>query len=197
MAKMENVRRRAGLHLYTRFTSWEDLLLEGRITVNGTVITGSKSNLVGELVIPEGITKIDIAAFRGRTGLSKVVLPSSLIDIEDFAFYGCSGLREVVFGDKLVEISYAAFSRCTELESIELPKHLGTIGKDAFYGCSNLRKVKMPDTLSNIYKTSFYGCSIDSVIWRKVDYNYFDIFLTVFTNEDVTRPSKTTFFGEN
>ena len=195
MARTENTRRKAGLYLYTLVTPWEDLLLDGRIIVEGTVIVGSRSNLVGELVIPEGITEIGVKAFRGRIGLTKVTFPSSLVNIEDFAFYGCSGIRDLVFREGLYEIGYASFSRCTKIESVDFPQSLSIIGKDAFYGCSNLRKVKIPDTLSNIYDTSLYGCNINSIIWRGVEYIYVDIFLTVFTNEDVTRPSKTSFFG--
>lgn len=194
MSKAGNKRRKAGLYHRKLVATWEDLLLDGRVIVEGTVIVGSKSTLDGELVIPEGITEIGVKAFRGRTGLTKVEFPNSLVNIEDFAFYGCSEIIDLVFREGLCEIGYASFSRCTAIESVDFPQSLSILGKDAFYGCINLRKVNMPDTLSNVYDTSLYGCNIDSIIWRGVDYNFIDIFLTVFTNEDVTRPSKTSFF---
>ena len=48
----------------------------------------------GDVVIPEGVTRIDRWAFFNCGSLTNVTIPESVIHIYDTAFYGCSGLKD-------------------------------------------------------------------------------------------------------
>ena len=50
---------------------------------------------ITDYVIPEGVTSIGNAAFKGYTALSSITIPSSVTEIGDGAFYGCTGLKTV------------------------------------------------------------------------------------------------------
>ena len=71
-----------------------------------------------ELLLPEGLEKIDTWGFGCNFGLSKLQLPSSLKYIGEGAFHNCS---------------------C--LESIAIPANVSFIGEDAFAGGSKLKSV--------------------------------------------------------
>ena len=51
--------------------------------------------LLTDLVIPDGVTKIKSWVFYNCSGLTSVTIPNSVTSIEDYAFYDCSGLKEI------------------------------------------------------------------------------------------------------
>ena len=53
------------------------------------------SEEITDLVIPEGVTTINRAAFYGGSGLKSVTIPNSVKSIDVIAFSGCSGLENV------------------------------------------------------------------------------------------------------
>lgn len=88
------------------------------------------------IVIPEGVTKINYAAFAGLSNLRGVTLPSTLI-----------------------EIRYRAFADCYELKSIKIPASVTSINDEAFDGCSKLSTARfegdLPTTTGiNIFKST-------------------------------------------
>lgn len=48
--------------------------------------------------IPASVTKIEVAAFRGCSGLTSVTIPVSVSNIGGAAFDGCSSLKDVYYG---------------------------------------------------------------------------------------------------
>ena len=104
-----------------------------------------------KLVIPEGITHIDEAAF-DRDGFEEVeelVLPDSLIKIGMEAFYGMEKLKSIDFGNGLEEIGDGAFMSCRCLKEINLPGSITWIGEGAFAYCDALEKVFIPSGKSS------------------------------------------------
>ena len=95
----------------------------------------------------DGLQKIGVQAFSGRTSLKRIKLPSTVTEIGSSAFHYCSNLREVIFNVGLRKIADSAFYNCTSLESITFPPALVDISFMAFYGCSNLRVVTLNDGL--------------------------------------------------
>ncbi len=72
------------------------------------------------VVVPENVTTIGAAAFRGNTALVHLVLPEGVGTIEEDAFGNCRSLVEA-----------------------SLPKSLESVGNRAFAGCSALREINL------------------------------------------------------
>lgn len=115
--------------------------------------------LVADLVIPEGITKIGEGAFDGYTGLTSISIPDSVTKIGDYAFRECTGLTNVTISDNVESISDYAFYGCTELRSVKLSKSLVSIGDYAFNGCESLTSITLPDSVASIGDHAFRSCT--------------------------------------
>lgn len=50
-----------------------------------------------EFTVPEGVTRIEVLAFRENDNLTKVILPESLVSIGHKAFYSCANLKTFEF----------------------------------------------------------------------------------------------------
>ena len=50
-----------------------------------------------EFTVPEGVTRIEVLAFRENDNLTKVILPESLVSIGHKAFYSCAALKTFEF----------------------------------------------------------------------------------------------------
>ncbi|MDY5350075.1 MAG: leucine-rich repeat domain-containing protein [Candidatus Ventricola sp.] len=86
----------------------------------------------GEVVIPQGVTRMGDHAFEGCSGLSGVVMPQGVKTIGERAFSGCAGLSSVTIPEGVTEIGESAFSGCTGLSSVVIPGSVTAIGEDAF-----------------------------------------------------------------
>ena len=102
-----------------------------------------------EVVIPEGVTKIDgnafynCTTFKGCTGLTSIVIPDSVSKIGYNSFRGCTGLTSVVIPNSVKEIGDSAFEDCTALTSVVLSKT--KLGEDVFAGCTSLKEIIGPE----------------------------------------------------
>ena len=107
--------------------------------------------LVEELVIPEGVTEIELAAFQNALILKHLTLPKSLKIVGNFAFES-SALEELILPEGLESIGSAAFA-CqgqrwdktyvlSDLSSVVIPASVTTIGTSAFEGRVKLTNVQ-------------------------------------------------------
>ena len=109
-----------------------------------------------EVVIPEGITKIGVGAFRD-TGITKVVIPSTVTDIDEYAFYGCKKLETVIFLCDLKEIPAYAFYGCTKLTNAQIPASVEYIGSYSFRG-TDIRSLTISENVVEIGTEAFRDC---------------------------------------
>ena len=131
------------------------------------------------LVIPNGVTKIEIGSFFGCSSITTITIPNSVKDIGCYAFYGTAwfdnqpdGLvyagrvaytykgdmpdgTHISINDGTLGIAVGAFGLCENLTSVTIPKSVTTIGDCAFTGCCNLTDVYCHAT--NPPKTWTYG----------------------------------------
>ena len=114
----------------------------------------------GEVIIPDGIEKIEPDAFRDNEKVKKVIMPDTVIEIGDNAFLGCKNLEEIKFSSNLKNIGNDAFLDCTALKSIELPKSIEQIGEEAFARCEELKKVLIDHEarIKELQESIFYEC---------------------------------------
>ena len=117
-------------------------------------------NLVNEVVIPEGTTRIGSFAFARCANLTKVTIPSTVTEIGKGAFYGCSALIEVEGGENVVNIGDSAFYKCAALNEFTFSNGLKKIGDLAFWGCSSFSFDALPDTIELIGAKAFEGTKV-------------------------------------
>ena len=86
----------------------------------------------GEVIIPEGVRRIENSAFNNCDSITGVTFPSSVREIGNSAFYGCSGLKSVTIPEGVREIGIKAFDWCFCLKDVTLPQSVKTIKTGAF-----------------------------------------------------------------
>ena len=109
------------------------------------ILTGYNGNDT-DVVIPDGVTKIEGYAFSYNESLKSVVIPNSVTCIGFSSFDGCVSLETVTIGNSLTTVSDNAFYECKSLKNITLPSSLTAIGSMAFYGCLSLKNVFFNNT---------------------------------------------------
>ena len=67
--------------------------------------------LVTNLIIPEGIKKINQNAFRACHDIVSIVIPDSVTEIGYCSFNYCTGIKDIVLGKGIETIVYYAFNR--------------------------------------------------------------------------------------
>lgn len=120
----------------------------------------SHVNSNGEVIIPEGVEKIEAEAFMDNQQVKKVVMPNSIVEIAENAFSGCTNLEDIKFSNNLKVIGSDAFLDCKKITSIELPKTLEIIGEEAFARCEELEKVLIDyeAKIRELQDCIFYEC---------------------------------------
>lgn len=115
--------------------------------------------LQGDVVIPDGVTRIHYGAFSNRTGIKSVVIPYGVTEIGDYAFENCSSLTDIAIPEGVTNIGEYAFYRCGSLTDISIPAGVTSIGGNAFNRCSSLTDIAIPDSVTSIGEYVFYKCS--------------------------------------
>lgn len=130
-----------------------------KLYLNGELIT--------DLVIPEGVTRIGDYAFYCYDDLKSVTIPDSVTTIGDYAFAYCDALTTVTMGDGVTTIGGSAFSACSALTTITLGNGVTSIGVSAFSSCKALTSVSIPDSVSSIDPFAFTGC--ENLTYKRYD----------------------------
>lgn len=119
-------------------------------------------------VVPAGVAVIASGAFGGQfleypaASVTDVVLPEGVERIESRAFAGCRDLRSVTLPSSLRQIGPMAFQDCINLSELTLPAGLGCpvqwhwfsqggVSAGAFAGCMNLKQFHIQP--GNLYFT--------------------------------------------
>ena len=122
------------------------------------------NELITDLIIPDGATKIGSYVFYGYDLLTSVTIGNGVTSIGSSAFSGCTSLTSITIPDSVTSIGGSAFRDCTSLTSITIPDSVTSIGGSAFYDCDSLTSVTIPDSVTSIGEKAFYDCdSLTSV----------------------------------
>ncbi len=133
-----------------------------------------------EIVLPEGVDRIELSAFSLCYDLASITLPQSLTEIEGHAFESTKALSQIVLPEgllslgertfwhsglelinippKLTDIKHRTFRECNKLRSIYIPDNIKLIESEAFMGCESLQNVRIPYGVK-IDETVFEGCA--------------------------------------
>ncbi len=127
-------------------------------------VSGSDKVLVGydgqdkNLVLPDGIVKINKRAFCENVNIVSVSGKDGLKTVEIQAFYNCKNLERVDLPNSVISIEKQAFSGCEKLNSVSLNDNLTTMGDYAFSDCVGLEQISLPASLNKFGNAPFSGC---------------------------------------
>lgn len=136
---------------------------DSRENCNAIVETATNSLVCGteNSTIPSTVTTIGGYAFAG-TGLKSLVIPEGITRIELSAFEGCENLKSVVLPSSLKTMGYSVFAK-TGLTSIVIPEGITSVPQSTFNGCKNLGSVTLPSTLEVIESYAFSDSGLTSI----------------------------------
>ncbi|MBQ3209478.1 MAG: leucine-rich repeat protein [Alistipes sp.] len=152
-----NPLRYAG-NLYLNNELVTDLIIPDGVTKIGSYAFYNCDSLTS-VTIPDSVTSIGGSAFSGCTSLTSVTMPDSVTSIGEYAFYYCDSLTSVTIPDSVTSIGKYAFSNCDSLTSVTIGNSVTKIGAWAFNDCTSLTSVTIPDSVTSIGSYAFYGCA--------------------------------------
>ena len=135
-----------GLYLANgEYITWEDLIEQGKIQVEGTKLVKCNQSLEGTFIMDDSITEIkdgfpyvNDSAFYYCENLTRIEIPSNVTNIEEYAFGFCDDLTEIEIGSGVTNIDEKAFHTCSNLKSIKIHKAEGSISvNEKKWGATN------------------------------------------------------------
>lgn len=132
------------------------------------------------IIIPDNITNIAVAAFSSCGSLNSVTIPGTVTSIGAYAFYDCQELNAVTICDGVTTIGEAAFwgcsffsltipnsvmdvnrnafRSCRVLRTVQLSSNMHIVAEGAFMNCRNLTSITIPEGIKSICESAFEGC---------------------------------------
>lgn len=147
--------RTIGDHAFEDCTSLEYFPLPEGLTNIGTAAFRGCSALSGEVVFPPSMKKLSSEVFANCISLERAkFVPREKYSVGPGFFAGCEKLEEVTGLNNAVEIGACAFMGCTSLKELKLGAGLRTIGDWAFKGCISLM-LNVPASVTDIGEDAF------------------------------------------
>lgn len=129
-------------------------------TATNTLVCGTENS-----TIPSTITAIGNGAF-AETGLKNIVIPDGVTSIELQAFENCQDLESVTLPQSLKKLGYHVFAN-SGLTSLVIPEGITYLPQGTFNGCKNLETVTLPTTLETIEYNAFSNSGLTSIFIPK------------------------------
>lgn len=129
-------------------------------TATNTLVCGTENS-----TIPSTITAIGNGAF-AETGLKNIVIPEGITSIELQAFENCQDLESVTLPQSLKKLGYHVFAN-SGLTSLVIPEGITYLPQGTFNGCKNLETVTLPTTLETIEYNAFSNSGLTSIFIPK------------------------------
>lgn len=113
------------------------------LIINGKLILWDTAE--GDVVIPDGVTRICGGAFFNCKEMTSVTIPESVKEIGGSAFQDCESLKSVAIPNSVEIIENYAFARCEALEDIVIPDSVTFLGERIFSDCKELADITVPE----------------------------------------------------
>ena len=114
------------------------------------------SSGITSLVLPHGVTSIELGAFSACRALTSIVIPNTVTYIASDAFQLCEALTSIEIPGSVKSIGDMAFSR-SGIASLKICNGVTEIGEYAFSACVNLKNVRIPVSVTSIGDAAFYN----------------------------------------
>ena len=138
----------------------------GTLTLNESLQTIEKGGFsqfggVGDLIIPDSVTSIGVAAFYDMPNMDGILkISKNITRIEAITFSRSNKLRGTInIPDGVTFIGASAFQQCSGFTRLNLPDSLEVIQSSAFFLCNSLGgDIFIPDKVTRIEFQTFYDC---------------------------------------
>lgn len=147
---------KSGVLTKYRGTGGDVIIPDGVVKIDTEAFWGST---ITSVVIPETVSKIGCRAFMCCRSLTEIVIPNGVKTIEWSTFEECDSLKKVVLPESITKIGHGAFSMCYNLVDINIPSNVKEIQFHAFMLCKSLSSISLPDSLKTIGFSVFYDCN--------------------------------------
>ena len=118
----------------------------------------SQNKIIKNIILLDGIEKIDVGTFQHLKNLKKISLPNTLKIIESSSFEYCEQLKEIEMPDSVNYIGSYAFNECVNLRKVNIPGNVKIIEHDAFCNCKKLKKINIEEGVEKIERDVFSNC---------------------------------------
>ena len=126
---------------------------------------------ITELIIPEGVTKINDFAFYNCKGLESITFTNSVESIGCSAFQNCYNLTSIISPNNVYSFNLEAFIDSDSFNPYGgnqniaiIPNSVTWIQESAFNGCWLLTTLVIPNSVESIGDKAFQGCFLSNVI---------------------------------
>lgn len=141
---------------------------------------------VGDVIIPETVTKIGSNAFGYNKEVTSVKIPENVTSIDGEAFIYCTQLKKVTMTNSVTELGADAFSKCKALVDVRLSSSVDTIYGGTFEGCKSLKYITLPSKLTSMGDCVFRGCKKLRAISVPDGLNKISVYVFENCHEDLT-----------
>lgn len=112
---------------------------------------------VVDLIIPDGVTKINDYAFNGA-GFKSIIIPKSVVSIGKASFQNCDSIFTIDIPEGTTTIGDFAFDMCSNLKSVNIANTVKLIKLGAFWRCNNLKEITIGNGITDIEGVAFGSC---------------------------------------
>lgn len=167
---------------------------DGYLLIESHTIKAAALGLEGDLILPEGVTRIEEDTFRWCNTLTNITLPNSLTSIGSRAFANCTSLSSITIPAGVTDMGGVAFMGCTSLTSIFVLPMTPPDG-DGMFDDTNNGPIYVPAESVDTYKAaegwSDYADRIQAVPQPN------NVIYYTSTDGNIVTPYKTDVFGAN
>ena len=145
---------------------------------------------ITEVVLPDGIERINLSAFSGCTSLTSINIPATVVNIGSGAFANCRSLEEITIPDSVVQIGPSLFTGCSMLNKVELSSNIKIIQSGTFSGCQSLTELFIPKSVTSISAAAFMNCGISLVRYEGSEEDWNKITIATDRNNTLINATK-------
>ena len=114
---------------------------------------------VTSVTIPNSVTYIGEQAFRGMLRLTSITIPQNVTTLRQFTFNDCQSLTSFTIPEGVINMEGNVFRGCSSLTSVSLPESLKVLSGHTFKDCRSLASITIPDGITHLGRLAFEGCS--------------------------------------
>ena len=116
------------------------------------------------VILPEGITDIELFAFGSNKSLSSVNIPNTVKTIRNGVWQDNHALTSIVIPNSVNRLGSGVFANCKKLSYVKISENVDFIESQLFRSCVNLRSLELPKKTKWIHAWAFSYSGIETLV---------------------------------